>query len=105
MSDSSVAAEIGRRVRRSRLRRNVTQRNLASQAGIGRTTLLRLEAGEDVSMSTVVAVLRALNALDALDAILPEPEFSPLNPNSEPDRQRARPREPAPDAFVWGDER
>ena len=45
-TSQQIEQEIGQRLARLRLARNVTQANLAEKAGIGVRTLRRLEAGD-----------------------------------------------------------
>jgi len=107
MTDSSVIRELGVRARQERLRRNLTQATVAERAGIGTATLKRLEDGNDVSLSTMIAVLRVLGGIDALDAILPTPPISPLDAqdSAKPQRQRSRPTTPQPSTgWVWGED-
>jgi putative transcriptional regulator len=78
MSDAAVLEEIGRRLRRVRLNRNVTQADLAKQAGIGRRTLQKAEDGQVTTLETLVAILRGLGSLSQLDQFLPEPPLSPV---------------------------
>jgi len=78
MSDKAIVREMGRRVRRKRLERNMTQQEIADRAGINRTTVSDLERGQMFGMLTLLQVLRALNALDSVDAFLPDPGISPL---------------------------
>lgn len=78
LTDPEIAAELGRRLRSHRTRQRVTLNNLAREAGISRLTLGKLERGQNVTVETLLRVLRALRQLDTLDAILSEPAVSPL---------------------------
>ena len=78
MSDAALLAELGRRVQRARLNRNMAQAVVATQAGISRRALQHFEAGTGCTLGTLIKVLRVLERLDALDAFLPEPGLSPL---------------------------
>jgi transcriptional regulator with XRE-family HTH domain len=51
---------IGDRLRAERLRQNLTQDAVWLAAGISRGTLQRAEAGEDVTLSTLLRILRVL---------------------------------------------
>jgi transcriptional regulator with XRE-family HTH domain len=111
LTDQSIVQELGERLGRHRLERNLTQAQLAQAAGIGRATLQRLEAGETAELSTFIRVLRALGRLDALDRLVPEPAPSPVQLLKLQGRKRARARQPAhvsPAAerapWRWGDE-
>lgn len=109
--DASVIAEIGRRVARERLSRNVTQQELAARAGVGVATLQRLEHGRPSDLVSFVRVLRALERLADLEALLPDIETSPLEQLALHGRlrQRARPSRPTAEEvgepWRWGDER
>ena len=59
--------------------RNLTQAELAEEAGISKRTLERLEAGAVATqLSSFLRVCRQLGLLERLEALLPEPEPSPL---------------------------
>lgn len=78
MSDRAIVREIGRRLKKHRLRRNLTQRRLADRAGVSRPTISDLERGKPFEVLTLIRVLRALRSLEAIDAFLPDPGISPL---------------------------
>jgi transcriptional regulator with XRE-family HTH domain len=78
MSDRAVLREMGWRLRKLRLRRNLTQQKLADRAGVNRTTISDMERGEPFQALTLIQALRALRALEAVDAFLPDPGISPL---------------------------
>ncbi|MBD3867486.1 MAG: helix-turn-helix transcriptional regulator [Acidobacteria bacterium] len=91
LTDDELLGEIGGRLRRYRLQGNITQAELARQAGISLRTLGNIEAGRDVQLGTVIRILRALGRLDSLGAFLPEAGVSPM----ELLRSRGRPRQRA----------
>lgn len=78
LTDSSVLRELGQRISQQRLAQNISQAGLAHQAGVGRRTLQRLEAGEPVELTVFIRVLRAIGLLSALDALVPAPASSPI---------------------------
>ncbi|MGE0066160.1 MAG: helix-turn-helix domain-containing protein [Solirubrobacterales bacterium] len=109
-SDDTVLAELGRRLSRTRLERNLSQERLAHEAGVSKATVERLEAGEPVRSTSLIRVLRSLGLLDALDRLVPEPLPSPVERLRLQGRQRQRARggaEPATEnagPWRWGDE-
>jgi len=112
LSDEAVLEELGRRLRKSRLAANLTQEQVAEEAGISMPTINKLEHGKPVQILTLIRVLRVLGQLDGLEAALPEPEPRPIDlfRRRGRERQRAsrRHEEAPPDsaqAFRWGDER
>lgn len=52
---------IGTAIREARLAAGLTQQVLATNAGLALRTLSRIEAGEDMTMSTLAALADALN--------------------------------------------
>ena len=99
LSDPEILAELGRRLRRYRLQQNLTQADVARDAGVGIRTVRNLESGGDTQLSTVVSILRAVGRIDALDAFLPRPEVSPMEllRAGGKQRQRASPTRERPD--------
>lgn len=111
-TDEAVLGELARRLSRARLERNLTQAQVGAQAGVERKTVLRLEAGESVDLSSLIRVLRALDLIDGLNLLVPEASPSPFEQLKlhGRERRRARPRMAAPAPPVsrpwrWGDER
>lgn len=79
LADAGVLQEIGARLAAARLKQNLTQAQLAEQAGVSKRTLERLESGAVATqLSTFVRVLRALGLQDRLELLLPESAPSPL---------------------------
>ncbi len=89
-----IESEIGARLARLRLSRNVTQAMLAQDAGIGLRTLRRLEAGEPSTFDTFLRVALALGLGDAVLGAVPLSEVRPIERVSRTgfERQRARPK-------------
>lgn len=95
LSDPEILAELGRRLRAYRLQRNLPIRALAGRAGLTALTLQNAERGRNVTLATLLRVLRALDRTEQLDALLPEPVLSPLallDARRRPPRRRARVR-------------
>lgn len=79
LSDEAIIGEFGRRIGAARLERNLTQDELARQAGISKRTLERIESGAVAAqLSQLIRVLRALNMADRLDQLIPEAELGPV---------------------------
>lgn len=93
-SDSAVLAELGRRLARTRLERNLSQEQLAAESGVSKATIERLEAGAPVKSTSLIRVLRSLGRLDALDRLIPEPLPSPVERLRLQGRRRQRARNP-----------
>jgi transcriptional regulator with XRE-family HTH domain len=90
MSDQAILAEIGTRLRRRRLDRNLTQQEVADQAGLTRVTVGELERGAPAGMLTLIRILRVLGMVEELESFLPEPGPSPLQLAKLQGRRRQR---------------
>ncbi len=89
-TDDAVLAELGGRIARVRLERNLTQKQLATEAGVSKRTVERLEAGAGAQLSGFIRVCRALNLLERFDAFVPEPVPSPVAQLKLQGKQRRR---------------
>lgn len=100
--------DLGTRIARIRLSRNLTQASLAEEAGTSVRSIKRLEAGENTSLDTLIRVLGALNLRDRLSNALPDPDVRPIErvKREGHERQRARQRKTVPKAtdWAWGEE-
>ena len=109
LGDDSVLQELGARLAAARLARDLTQAELAAEAGVSKRTLERLETGQAATqLSGFVRVCRALTLLDRLDALVPAAAAtSPLVELEREGKRRRRasgskaqqPRKP----WTWGE--
>ena len=109
MTDEAVLAELGDRFSRLRLQRNLTQAQLAREAGVSKRTLIRLESGESIQVTNLIRVVRALGLLGNLDAFVPPPLSSPIAQlrSRKKERRRASPgvtKSGSPPQWIWGDD-
>ncbi len=77
-ADEAILRELGNRLCRRRLEHNLTQAVLATESGVSKRTIERLEAGGSVQLSNLIRVLRALSIAENLDALIPEILPSPM---------------------------
>lgn len=110
-TDDAVLTELGGRLARTRLERNLSQEKLAAEAGVSKRTVERLEAGEPVKSNSLIRTLRALGQLEILDRLVPEPVPSPVERVRLQGRRRRRAGTPRGDRgqapttpWRWGDE-
>ncbi|MEZ6006042.1 MAG: helix-turn-helix transcriptional regulator [Planctomycetota bacterium] len=106
-STEAVLLHLGQALQRLRLERDLTQAQLAREAGISAPTVKRLEAGESVQLSHWLKVLRALGQEAALLELLPIESPSPVQAWEQRKTTRKRAsgsRSPeAPSPWHWGD--
>lgn len=77
LSDKGIEQELGARVKALRLRKNITQQELATATTLSLNVIKALESGRG-KLSTIIAVLRELGALDQLNSFIPDPTVSPI---------------------------
>ena len=92
LTDNTIIEKIGENIKRLRLEHNITQKELAGSAGIAISSVAALERGENISLKTLIPLLRALNSLHLLSDLLKEPEISPIAYAKLLDSQKTRKR-------------
>jgi transcriptional regulator with XRE-family HTH domain len=78
LTDMAVLHEIGERLERRRIDAELTQAQLAEEAGISKRTVERIEAGHSTDSVMLLRVLRVLKLSEALDQLVPDLPQSPL---------------------------
>ena len=105
LSDAAVLEELGHRIARYRLNRNMTQGVLATESGVSTPTVQRLENGQSTQASNLIRILRTLHLLENLDALVPEPAISPLQQARMHGKTRQRASSPrkrqTPTRWTW----
>ena len=78
MSDKAIIRDIGKRIRQMRLNKNISQKTLSEKIGIHRVTLSKIERGQQISLLTLIQIMRGLGELQRLENIIPEDIVSPI---------------------------
>lgn len=102
-TSNQIEAALCRRLESIRLSRNITQAQLAEEAGVSPRTIGRLEKGQGVSMDTFIRVMIALRIQQSLEALLPDPSVRPMERvgMGAEERKRARPAKSIDDPAAW----
>lgn len=105
-SSQAIIDALGKRLDEIRLSRNISQADLAAQAGVSRSTLTRLADGRPVSLDSFVRVMQALRLADHLAALLPDPRVRPIDRVrlDGTERKRASGKHAQRSDWTWGDE-
>lgn len=91
LTDAVLLKLVGQRLLQLRLARNLTQRQLAEQAGLGLRTVQRLELGAAaMQLSGFVRVCRVLGLVERFELLVPETAPSPLEQLKLQGRKRQR---------------
>ena len=79
MSDPALLEIIGKFIQQTRLQQNKTQQQVATAAGVNRSTLVQIENGGSVTMLSLVQILRALGQLQLFQNFeVKQAQLSPL---------------------------
>lgn len=81
---------IGSQLEQLRLSKNLSQALVASEAGVSRRTITRMEAGETVSLDTFVRVLKVYDIADRIATLFPEHTVRPIERVKLGGKQRKR---------------
>lgn len=107
-SADQIEQALCERLEAIRLARNLTQADLAREAGVSLRTISRLAAGQGITLETLIRVMTALGLAGNLAALLPDPSVRPIERATRrgKERRRARPRrqDPEPSGWTWGNE-
>ena len=108
-SPEFLAEEVGKKLERFRLSRNITQSKLAKEAGVSERTLRRLESGEGATLDSFIRILVALKLQQNIEMLIPDSRIRPIEriQTGGRERQRARPSKAAKSGkkWRWGNER
>jgi transcriptional regulator with XRE-family HTH domain len=90
-TDEAILSELGGRLAKARLERNLTQSRLAAQAGVSKNTVQRLESGNVATqLSGFIRVCRVLDVIERFELLVPEPVPSPVEQLKLRGRKRQR---------------
>ena len=79
LTDDAILAEIGARLTARRIELQLTQADVAEQAGISKRTLERMEAGYSSQLASLIRVLRVLDAMPGVENLIPETGPRPMD--------------------------
>jgi transcriptional regulator with XRE-family HTH domain len=90
LADESILLELGARMARRRLDLQLTQAELAEQAGVSKRTVERIESGASAQLSSLVRLFRVLGLMSGLEQLLPEAGPRPMDLLRLKGKQRQR---------------
>jgi transcriptional regulator with XRE-family HTH domain len=102
----AIAAALCKRLEAIRLSQNVSQAELAKQAGVSRSTMTRIADGKSISLDSFIRVIKALGLSDNLAALLPDPRIRPVEmiAHEGQHRRRASSKQKPSKPWSWNDE-
>ncbi|MCF0232632.1 MAG: helix-turn-helix domain-containing protein, partial [Enterococcus sp.] len=106
-NNSAILKEFGQRIADQRLAMGLSQEDLAKHAGISSKTIARLEAGNSVSFSHIISILRSLKMLANIELLIPEFQMLPTEIYDGIKKRKRAPRNRSSQSkatWKWGDE-
>lgn len=99
----TISRDIGGKLERLRLSRNITQAALAQDAGISERTLRRLESGDNPTLDSLIRVLISLKIPQNIDVLVPDPRVRPIERvrTKGVERQRSSSTKPTKKTKQW----
>ena len=108
LTDQAALEHMGECVRQLRLRRNITQGELAQDAGVGKSTIERFEKGHSIQLTSLIRIMRKLGKLEELLELIPDQADSPMELLMKKGSRKYRAsKERKPEKgepWKWGDE-
>ena len=92
MTDIALIGVIGSYIKHQRLEQNKTQAQIAHEAGVNRGTLVQIENGESITLSSLIQILRALDLLYLMNNFIIEDKISPIQYAKLQEKKRKRAR-------------
>lgn len=78
LNDEALLAVIGQFIQETRLQQNKSQQQVATAAGINRSTLSQIENGHGGTLLSLIQILRVLDQISFLKVFKVEEKESPL---------------------------
>jgi len=107
LTDETIIGELGEKIKQLRLRRNLTQTELAEESGVAKRTIERFEKGASIQLTSLVRIFRVLGLGETLLNLIPDQDNSPMAQllGEKKTRYRASKRisETSTDTWTWVD--
>jgi transcriptional regulator with XRE-family HTH domain len=90
MSDPAILGVLGKFIQQTRLQQNKTQQELATAAGINRSTIVQVEKGSGGTLLSFIQILRGLEQLQLFQSFEVRQQLSPLQLAKMDQKKRKR---------------
>ena len=92
MTNNEILKVFGERIRKARIRQNLTQKEIAERSGMSVLTIKNVESGKKMQFASLISIIRVLGLLSQLESFLLIPEVSPLERLKHKKKERKRVR-------------
>lgn len=90
MSDRAIISVLGDFIQKTRLQKNKTQNEIATAAGVNRSTIVKIENGGGGTLLSFIQILRSLEQLHLLQNFEVKQQMSPLELAKLEQKERLR---------------
>ena len=106
LPEKAITSELSERFRQYRIDYPMKRTELAEKAMVSVGTIARFENGQDISLSSLVNILKSLDLGNNLDLLIPDPTERPsFYAETSPKRKRAGRNKAVKTDWKWGDEK
>lgn len=103
-----ILKEIGNRIKEIRISKSMTQKDLASNAGVAHSTIVRIENGEGANLENLIKIIRILGFAQNFDLLIPEQEMTPEDIFMRKEKRKRVTKNNSKyteNEWIWGDEK
>ena len=105
LPEKTVTSELSERLKQYRIDYPMKRTELAEKAMVSVGTIARFENGQDISLSSLVKILKALDLGNNLDLLIPDPTERPsFYAETTQKRKRVGRSKAVKNDWKWGDE-
>lgn len=106
-SNDVILKEFGQRLKSKRIEMKITQQELARESGVSLRMIVQIENGHNVSLNSLISILRVLRIVENINLLVPEEKISPIE-YLELGKKRERvskKKQNQSSSWKWGDEK
>lgn len=105
MNDDEILKELGERLEKIRLKKEVSDDELTKKGGGNKKALWRFKKGEPITTKNFIKILRGLGELQRLEQLFRvEEEYRPSQGKAQISNQRVR-KKTKKGRFLWGEDK
>lgn len=105
-STEEIIKEIGKRIKDKRISMNLTQYELSQRSGLSPRSISDLENGSNLSLKSLIPVMKALGIISNLDLLVTESALNPYDALEHGrNKERVRKSKQKSNEWKWGDEK
>lgn len=108
LTSKAIITILAARIKKYRLDMNLSQEEFSQKAGISLRSIVNIESGTDIKLSSFIKALKALELADNLEILIPDISKRPssfLTTENQKQRVSRNSKKEEQSIFNWGDEK